>query len=125
MCIRDRLDVTEQTTTTRALRDSEERFRIVAQVSNDGLWDWDLTTGRVWRNNGIQLYGQSPYDPSHPWMERIHPDDLQQGLDDFNRAVDTRQPGWTSEYRVRRPDGTWGNILPVSYTHLDVYKRQG
>ena len=105
------LDVTEQTAAADALRHSEERFRIVAQVSNDGLWDWDLTTGRVWRNNGIQLYGQSPYDPSHPWMERIHPDDLQQGLDDFNRAVDTRQPGWTSEYRVRRPDGTWGNIL--------------
>ncbi len=105
------LDVTEQTAAADALRHSEERFRIVAQVANDGLWDWDLTTGRVWRNNGIQLYGQYPYDPTHPWMARIHPDDLQQGLDDFNRAVGTRQPGWSSEYRVRRADGTWGNVL--------------
>jgi PAS domain S-box-containing protein len=105
------LDVTDQTAAAAALHHSEERFRIAALVTHDGLWDWDLTTGRVWRNNGIQLYGQSPYDPHHPWTARIHPDDLQQGLDDFNRAVDTRQPGWTSEYRVQRPDGTWGNVL--------------
>jgi PAS domain S-box-containing protein len=105
------LDVTEQTATAQALRDSEERFRIVAEVSNDGLWDWDLTGDRVWRNNRLQLYGQFPYGPDHPWATRIHPDDLQQGIDDFTHAVDAHQPGWTSEYRVQRADDSWATVL--------------
>jgi PAS domain S-box-containing protein len=113
------LDVTEQTAKAQALRESEERFRIVAQVSNDGLWDWDLTTNRVWRNNGIQLYGQTPYDPTHPWAARIHPDDLHQGREAFAHALDTRQPGWTSEYRVQRPDGSWATVLQRGFILYD------
>ena len=88
------LDVTEQTAAAVALRDSEERFRIIAQVSNDGLWDCDLTS-----------------DPDHPWLARIHPDDRQQSIDDFTHAVDARQPSWSSEYRDLRPDGSWANVL--------------
>ncbi len=88
------LDVTEQTAAAMALRDSEERFRIVAQVSNDGLWDYDLTS-----------------EPDHPWLARIHPDDRQQSIDDFTRAVDARRPNWSSEYRALRPDGSWANVL--------------
>ena len=113
------LDVTEQTLNVRALRDSEERFRIVAQVSNDGLWDWDLNSDRVWRNNSIQLYGQFPYDPTHPWAARIHPDDLQQSIADFADALEARQPGWTSEYRVLRPDGSWANVLQRGFILYD------
>ena len=113
------LDVTEQTTTTRALRDSEERFRIVAQVSNDGLWDRDLSSDCLWCNNGRRLYGQFPYDPAHPWAARIHPDDLQQGIADFVHALEARQPGWTSEYRVLRSDGSWANVLQRGFILYD------
>lgn len=105
------LDVTEQTATAAALRNSEERFRIVAQVSNDGLWDWDLTSDQVWRNNSRRLDGQPAYDSDHPWMARIHPDDRQQSLDDFTQAVNARLSEWTSEYRMLRPDGSWANVL--------------
>ena len=105
------LDVTEQTAAAAALRESESRVRIVSQVSNDGLWDWDLTTGHVWGNNGIQLAGQTPFDAAQPWTTRIHPDDRERGLADFTLAVSARQPGWSSEFRVRRPDGTWATVL--------------
>ena len=113
------LDVTEQTTATRALRDSEERFRIVAQVSNDGLWDWELTNDAARHDNDLGLYSQSIHNPAHPWMAHVHPDDRQQSIDDFARAVDTHQPSWSSEYRALRPDGSWANVLQRGFILYD------
>ncbi len=105
------LDVTAQTAANTALRESEHTFRIVSQVSNDGVWDWDLTNGHVWRNNGVQLYGQTPDDPGQPWLDNVHPDDRDRLAADFEQAIHAQEPSWTSEYRVRRPDGGWAKLL--------------
>jgi PAS domain-containing protein len=51
------LDVTERKRTEAALRESEERFEIVARATNDAIWDWDLVTNVVWRNEGCQTFG--------------------------------------------------------------------
>jgi len=105
------LDVTVQNAANAALRESERTFRIVAQVSNDGLWEWDLLNSHVWRNNGAPLHSLLTSDSPGPWLENIHPDDRAQGLVEFEAALAARRPGWTSEYRVQRPDGQWAKML--------------
>jgi PAS domain S-box-containing protein len=40
-------DVTERRRQRDALRESEERFRLLAKATNDAIWDWDLTTDRA------------------------------------------------------------------------------
>jgi PAS domain S-box-containing protein len=104
-------DVTDQAAAAAALRDSAHRFRIIAQVSNDGLWDWDLTSDDVWRSDGIPLFGQAPHDPAQPWMARVHPDDRANGRVAFERAVAAGDEAWSSEFRVRRPNGAWARVL--------------
>lgn len=65
--------------TQSALRESEERYALAARGTNDGLWDWNLKTDKIyysprWRDvmgcsqNAI---GDSP----QAWWERIHPED--------------------------------------------------
>lgn len=105
------LDVTAQMAATAALRDSERTFRIVAQVSNDDLWEWDLVHDRVWHNSSAQLHDRLPHGPAELWLEDIHPDDQARGLADFEQALADGRPSWTSEYRVRRPDGQWAKLL--------------
>src|SRR5690349_14283576 len=62
------------------LRISEERYALALQGSNDGLWDWDLTTNEVYRSE--RWKSMLGHDQSEigikpdEWFTRIHPEDL-------------------------------------------------
>jgi PAS domain S-box-containing protein len=58
-------DVTDRQQTEALLRSSEERFRLVAQATNDILWDWDLLTGdHWWSPNACEKFGYDPHERS-------------------------------------------------------------
>jgi len=62
-----------------ALRQSEERYALAARGANDGLWDWDLRTQRVYfspRWKAMLGYLETEID-GHPeeWLSRVHKDD--------------------------------------------------
>ena len=104
-------DVTDHLAVQNALRESEQRLRLVADKSNDGLWDWDLVNNRVWRNRGPLFVDLPPGAPIEAWTERMDPDDLARMWGEFDAALAERAERWTSEYRVRRPNGSWANVL--------------
>ena len=64
----------------KALRESEERYALAARGSNDGLWDWDLRTHRIYysdRWKAILGYGPDEIDDGEEeWFLRVHADDL-------------------------------------------------
>lgn len=62
-----------------ALRESEERYFLAARGTNDGLWDWNLTTGQVyysprWREM-LGLKESEQPNTQEDWLKRIHPED--------------------------------------------------
>jgi CBS domain-containing protein len=65
---------------TIALQASEERCQLVLQGTNDGIWDWDLRTDRVfvsdrWKEmRGFAI--NEVIDSPQEFLSRIHPDDL-------------------------------------------------
>lgn len=40
-------DVTERRRQLNAVRESEERFQLIARATNEAIWDWDIRTGRL------------------------------------------------------------------------------
>ncbi|MEN4012701.1 MAG: EAL domain-containing protein [Bellilinea sp.] len=73
-------DVTQQRLSEQALKISEERYKLASEGVNDGIWDWDLLSNRVYYSpRWSKLLGFSPdelSDKPDEWLRRVHPDDL-------------------------------------------------
>ncbi len=101
-------DITHRKAGERALRDSEERFRTLADLVPDLLWQSDATGYTTWYNRRWMEYtGQSPAEArGWGWVEVIHPEDREPSLGTYKEAVRTGQP-FQRENRIRRRDGVY------------------
>ncbi|TAF30326.1 MAG: response regulator [Oscillatoriales cyanobacterium] len=55
------------------LKESEERYRLVLEGVNDGIWDWDLTKNEVyWNDRLLEIIGLVTMDALY---SRLHPED--------------------------------------------------
>ncbi|GEM_PF-2746279 len=100
--------------TRRRLADCEERLALVAQATNDVIWDWDLETDRrCW--NGFQDLLQASPQESNPhaqrWSERLHPHDRKSVLAAIGASLDCGDGAWSCEYRFLQRDGSYAHIL--------------
>jgi diguanylate cyclase (GGDEF)-like protein/PAS domain S-box-containing protein len=94
---------------------AEDRFALAAAGANDGLWDWDLETGRVlYSGRWAQTLGLKPEEADgrpETWLSRVHPEDAE-GL---KLAVDALVAGVSQrlehEQRVRHADGSYRWML--------------
>jgi two-component system, sensor histidine kinase and response regulator len=101
-------DVTERKRTLRALQESEERFRIMADGCPAIIWVTDGNGGARFVNRAYREYFQTTYEQvaGGNWQPLIHPDDAPQYIGAFQRALGERT-AFRCEARMRRGDGVW------------------
>ncbi len=111
----------------RAIGDTEVRYRLAAKATNDAVWDWDLDCDHVLWNDALeQAYG-------HPlasiectgdwWLAHIHPDDRGRIDASIHAVLDGGQTAWNDEYRFRRVDGSYAEILDRGHVIRDEHGR--
>ena len=92
-----------------ALRRSEERYSLIAQGSNDGLWDWDLTENVVYYSPrwAAMLGLEQANVESTPltWLSRIHADDRSQVESELQKHLNGNTNQFEMELRMRHTDG--------------------
>ncbi|BAY35292.1 putative sensor protein (plasmid) [Nostoc carneum NIES-2107] len=92
-----------------SLRESEERFRQMAETIESVFWLSDATANKLLYVSPAyeQVWGRSPeilYHDLSSWIEMIHPDDQDLVLKATEKCV--TNGNHTEEYRIIRPDGT-------------------
>lgn len=91
-----------------ALRESEERFSLAVRGANDGVWDWDLRTNRIYyssRWKAILGFEENQLDDSpSQWMNRIHPDDAILFQQQLNAHLSGKTPDFRIEFRICMAD---------------------
>jgi PAS domain S-box-containing protein len=101
--------------TEKALRESELRYRLAVEAANEFIWDWNILTNEVTRNEGIQkLFGYSDdqMDVDASWgQDKLHPEDHNRVLQLLQSAIEGDKEFWQDEYRVRRADGSYADVL--------------
>ena len=108
-------DVTERKRADALLRESEERLRLMAQATNDVVWDWKAGAGTIWWSSAYtKLFGYEPNELPHSLqerLERVHPDDRERVQAILREALDSGMDSFSAEYRYRRADGTFAVVL--------------
>jgi len=108
-------DITEQHDLREELRLIEERWRLALAGSNDGVWDWNVVTGEVFRDARVgEVIGyplsELPAD-RHLWQNFGHPEDIPAANAALADHLEGRKPVYQSEYRLRHKDGHWVWVL--------------
>lgn len=108
-------DITQTKQAEIVLRATQERYRLVTRAANDAIWDWDLAADTVlWNEALAAAYGWTP-DRVVPngawWLARIHPGDRPRVEAVIREAIAGGAEDWVHEYRFRRVDGTYAEVL--------------
>ncbi|QJW98531.1 PAS domain S-box protein [Frigoriglobus tundricola] len=102
------LDVTDQKRAELSLRESEERFRLMADAAPVMIWMSGTDKLVSWYNRPwLAFTGRSMEQAvGNGATEVVHPDDLGRTLPLYTAAFDARTP-FSMEYRLRRHDGEY------------------
>jgi two-component system, sensor histidine kinase len=114
---------------------------LIAQSTNDGIWDWDLNSGRVyysprWLELVGYLPGELPGDIS-TFQDCLHEDDRDRVRSGIDNYLSGHSAEYRMEFRLRHQDGTWrwimsrgialreadGRAFRLAGTHTDITDR--
>lgn len=94
---------------------SEERFSLALEGAQDGLWDWNLTTDKVFYSaTWKRMFGYEEHEINNDidaLKSKIHPDDFNHVIKDIQDYLEGRTKVYKSEMRMLCKDGTYKYIL--------------
>lgn len=109
-------DVTDRKTVEERIRESNERFQIVTEATNDAIWDFDVVRNELfWGRGFLTQFGHDP-DVDKPTFDRlislIHPEDRERIVIAVDRYFhDSGLRNWFEEYRFLKGDGTYATVI--------------
>ncbi len=136
------LEARDRQRTAAALKESEERWQLALHANNDGIWDWNLKTNKIFYSERWKsMLGYQDWEIANnhdEWVKRVHPEDLERVTNAFDAHLKQQTTYYSVEYRLRCKDGSYkwiqdrgkslrdeeGNPLRVVGSHTDISDRK-
>jgi len=102
------------------LRESEKRFRVMANTTPSLIWMCDQEGKLIYLNERLLAFTGTDPKAGHGelWSAYVHPDDLKTVSDGRSRALKSHE-SFADEYRLRRDDGVYRWIFDVASPRLN------
>ncbi|MEO6611361.1 MAG: PAS domain-containing protein [Chitinophagaceae bacterium] len=109
------------------LRKLSEFYRLVTEITNDCLWEWDLQKKEIfWIDGGHKrVFGyeiENAIVPQQFWENCLHPDDKQRMLDQLKKVLTGSETTWEEEYRFKKINGEYAFVHDRSHIIYDDNK---
>ncbi len=104
-----------------SLRESIDRYKFVTRVTNDVVWDMNLSSKTIlWAEENMRRVfgydvenGETDFDF---WSDKIHPDDRDRVVKNLlDVCNDQKSDQWEDEYRFMRSNGEYAYVLDQGY----------
>lgn len=95
------------------LRQTKERIVYLTRATSDAIWEWDMQSGQIFRNDALMQMIGYQWDNSKGlswWLRRIHPEDRDRVSDKVREATDNYKKSWEDEYRFKCADGLYKHV---------------
>ena len=105
------------------IKESNERYDIVAKATSDTIWDWKMEDDSLIWNKGIQgVFGykkEAVGKTSKWWFDRIHPEDSLKMSVKLYSFLEQKTEKWQDEYRFQCADGSYKYVFDRGFLVKD------
>jgi PAS domain S-box-containing protein len=107
------------------LKALNELYRLVTEITNDCLWEWDLQNKEVfWIDGGHRrLFGyliENALVPQAFWEDLLHPEDKERILRKLKETLSGDSGNcWEVEYRFKKTDGSYAYVHDCGHIFYD------
>jgi PAS domain S-box-containing protein len=114
------IDITDRMLAQQTLRESEQRFRLIADSAPVPIWVTKLDRTRSFANKAYVDFVGVPYEEAvvFDWRKALHPDDLARILKEQIEGESSLKP-FVLEARYKRADGEWRWLRSESQPRWD------
>jgi PAS domain S-box-containing protein len=109
--------------TNKEIKESNEKFDIVAKATSDTIWDWKIQENSFTWNKGIDSvfgYSQEEIDnDANWWFDKIHPEDSIKMSIKLYSFIEQKIENWQDQYRFKCADNSYKYVLDRGFLLLD------
>ncbi|ACK65338.1 multi-sensor hybrid histidine kinase [Rippkaea orientalis PCC 8801] len=97
------------------LQESQERWQLIIQATNEGIWDWNLRTNELfisprWKEM-LGYQDQELPNRFDTWKQLLHPQDVERVMEAVQNHLEGQTNHYQIEFRLRCQDGNYKWIL--------------
>ena len=107
-------DITARKLAEMQLKESNERFTNVSKATFDAIWDWDISSGKIFLGDEfINLFGSVDMKKGtalESLRQKIHPNDIEQLLKSADLTLKSNKLNWSYEHRYLKAKGGYATV---------------